>query len=164
MKRNLLPRAILATVLLALPAAADAPTNPPQYAQFLGDTDTITDNFTHLQWDRRTILSGLGRGAQLSDGVAICSTLPVFKPLNNGRLPTIKELLTLLDEQPHNEYESGSVVPKMIDQLAFDGTPVDLPYWSSTPAGGGMYWTLSFRTGAMQALPAAGPAHVRCVR
>ena len=56
------------------------------------------------------------------------------------------------------------VVPKMIDQLAFAGTPVDLPYWSSTPAGAGMYWALSFKTGLMTALPEATGANVRCVR
>jgi len=164
MKRNLLPRAILAAILLALPAAADAPTNPPQYAQFLADTPTIKDNFTHLEWDRRTILSGIGAAAMWDSGRAVCSSIAVFKPLDNGRLPTIKELMTILDEQPHNEYEFGAVVPKMIDQLAFADTPVDLPYWSSSPAGVDTYWTLSFKTGLMEPRQKNATAHVRCVR
>jgi hypothetical protein len=77
----------------------------------------------------------------------------------------MKELLTILDESPHDEYEFGKVVPKMIDALAFADTPVDLPYWSSTPAPGvDRYWTLSFRTGLMEARLKTDPAHTRCVR
>ena len=56
MKRKLLSRAVLVAILLALPAAADAPRNPPQYAQFDSDSDHITDNFTGLDWDRRAIV------------------------------------------------------------------------------------------------------------
>lgn len=167
MKRKILPRAVLAAILLALPAAADAPTNPPQYAQFIGETPTITDNFTGLDWDRRSILSGVGKAATWSNGRTLCKSLASFAvtpPKTEGRLPSIKELLTILDEEPHDEYESGAVVPKMIDQLAFADTPVDLPYWSSSPAGNGQYWALSFRTGAMTALLPDAAAHVRCVR
>ncbi len=172
-KRNLLPRVVLGAILLALPAAADAPRNPPQYAQFLSDTPTIHDNFTHLEWDRRSILS-VGAGAQYGSIATTCAGLTSFKKDINtasGRVPTLKELLTILDEEPHNEYEFGAVVPKMIDQLAFADTPVDLPYWTSTPAGGlasGMVWTLNFRTGEMKALATTGApaptANVRCVR
>jgi hypothetical protein len=159
MKRKLLPRAVLAAILLALPAAADAPRNPPQYAQFDSDTPTIKDNFTLLEWDRRAIVKNVSFPLAESG----CSFLASLE--SSGRLPTVKELLTILDEEPHNEYEFGKVVPKMIDALAFADTPVDLPYWSSTPAPGtDMYWTLSFRTGLMQALPKTGAAHARCVR
>lgn len=170
-KRNLLPRLVLGAILLALPAAADAPRNPPQYAQFLADTPTIQDNFTKLDWDRRSILS-VGRNAEFGSAQTICKGLTSFDKSNGnttlGRLPTVKELLTILDEAPHDEYEFGAVVPKMIDQLAFADTPVDHPYWTSTPAGGrgsGMVWTLSFRTGDMKALPTTlAMANVRCVR
>lgn len=155
MKRKLLPRAALVAILLALPAAADAPRNPPQYAQFDTDSLTIVDNFTGLEWDRRAILKNQPYG--LADSG--CS----FALMGSGRLPSIKELLTILDEEPHNEYEFQKVVPKMIDQLAFAATPVDLPYWSSTPAGAGMYWTLSFKDGAMQPRVPSATAHARCV-
>jgi hypothetical protein len=156
-----------------MPAAADAPRSPPQYAQFLADTPTIKDNFTLLEWDRRSILSGIGHGATFSAATStVCPPMTSFKKdpsnMSPGRLPSLKELLTILDEAPHDEYEFGAVVPKMIDQLAFADTPVDLPYWSSTPAGGvgsGMVWTLSFRTGEMKALATTGDtANVRCVR
>ena len=166
-KRKLLPRAVLGAILLALPAAADAPRNPPQYAQFLSDSPTIKDNFTFLEWDRKSILTGLGSKSSYANGATLCKTVPSFlatPPKTGGRLPTIKELLTLLDEQPHLEYEFGANVTKMIDQQAFDRTPVDVPYWSSSPAEGGQFWTLDFSTGAMVAMSPAGPANVRCVR
>jgi hypothetical protein len=159
MKRTFLPRAVLAAILLALPAAADAPRNPPQYAQFDSDSITIQDNFTGLEWDRRAILKNQTYGFADSG----CSFL---NP--PARLPSVKELLTILDEEPHVEYELGKYVPKMIDQLAFAGTPVDLPYWSSSPAPGtDMVWTLSFRTGLMQPMSskdAMAKGHARCVR
>lgn len=168
-KRKALPRLVLGAILLALPAAADAPRNPPQYAQFLADTSTITDNFTKLQWERRPAVTD--PDAMLGQAKIRCAalSLTIFKspPGGPGRLPTLKELLTILDEAPHNEYEFGAVVPKMIDQLAFAGTPVDMPYWSSTPASasGDMVWTLNFRTGEMKAVSTtSGTAHVRCVR
>lgn len=168
MKRKFLPRAVLGAILLALPAAADAPRNPPQYAQFLADSPTIVDNFTVLEWERR--IPRAGNAASFANGGLRCKGIftVLFPPPSpagaDGRLPSVKELLTILDEEPHNEYEFGAVVPKMIDQLAFSDTPVDLPYWSSSPAGGGLFWTLDFKTGAMVPMAPAALAHVRCVR
>lgn len=160
MKRKFLPRAVLAAILLALPAAADAPRNPPQYAPFDSDSTHITDNFTGLDWDRRAII----KGQPYTFADSGCSFL-----VPPARLPTVKELLTILDEEPHREYVGGAVVEKMIDQLAFSGTPVDLPYWSSTAIapGSDLVWTLSFATGEMKAKSrsnAAEMAHARCVR
>jgi hypothetical protein len=160
MKKQLLPRAILAAILLVVPAAADAPRDPPQYERFDVDSLTIKDNFTKLEWDRRSIITGVSYGgADLG-----CSSLTTLSA--SGRLPTVKELLTILDEEPHDEYEFGKVVPKMIDALAFADTPADLPYWTSTPAGVNQVWALSFSTGLMVALStnASGKGNARCVR
>jgi len=158
MKRKLLPRAILVAILLALPAAADAPRD--QYDRFDQDSTTIKDAWTKLEWDRRSV-------AKVGFGVdANCSIVPSLSvgPVK-GRLPTIKELLTILDEEPHPEYEFGANVSKMIDQVAFAGTPVDAPYWSSTPAGAGKVWVLSFADGTMEAMSTtATMANARCVR
>ena len=126
MKRKLLPRAILAAILLALPAAADAPQD--QYERFDGDSVTIKDTFTKLEWDRKAVFKSDYDGA-----AGNCALLTSLQ--SSGRLPSVKELLTIVDEEPHQEYEFGMLVPKMIDALAFADTPVDLPYWTSTPAG-----------------------------
>jgi hypothetical protein len=156
MKRKLLPRAILAAILLALPAAADAPQD--QYERFDGDSVTIKDTFTKLEWDRKAVFKSDYDGA--AGNCALIGSLQ-----SSGRLPSVKELLTILDEEPHQEYEFGMLVSKMIDALAFASTPVDLPYWTSTPAPGtDMFWTLSFKTGLMVAQPKTAQGNARCVR
>jgi hypothetical protein len=158
-KRRLLPRAVLAAVLLAIPAAADAPRD--QYEPFDGDTPTIKDNFTKLEWDRRGVVANVTFGP----AGAGCSFIASLEGV--GRLPTIKELLTILDEEPHEEYEFSKLVTKHIDAVAFPSTAVDLPYWSSTPGAAGKVWVLSFATGRMDQLSTTDPvakANARCVR
>jgi len=156
MKRKLLPRAVLAAiVLLALPAAADAPRD--QYEQFDTDSLLIIDYFTRLEWDRRSV----------EKNKLFANTNCSVKPSLGfaGRLPSVKDLLTILDEEPHEEYESGVVVTKMIDADAFADTPVDLPYWTSTPAGPGKVWVVSFSTGLMEPRSTTTEmANARCVR
>jgi hypothetical protein len=155
-RRRLLPRAVVTLLVLALPAAADAP--PDQYDRFDAGSVTIKDVFTRLEWDRRGVLEGVTHAAA-SGGCALPGVLGGV-----GRLPTIKELLTILDEAPHDEYEFGRVVSKHLDGAAFAGAPVDLPYWSSTPAAPGTVWALDFGTGLMEQLPTAtGKGHARCV-
>ena len=150
---------VLAIIVVALPATADAPKNPPQFAQFDRDSTEITDNFTKLVWDRRRVQ----KVPQSSTGL-YCGTT-VF---SGGRVPTVKELLTLVDEDPHQEYDTTQnpprVVFKSIDQLAFPDVPTDLPYWTSTPAGGGKFWTVDFTTGKTAALDGSSMANVRCIR
>ena len=155
MRKRILPRALLAAILLALPAAADAPRNPPQYDRFDADSVTISDAFTGLLWDRKSVIRGV------TFDLADCSFVTSL-PL--GRLPTVKELLTLVDEDPHLEYEAGANVMKMIDQPAFDKTPVDLPYWTSTPAPGGMFWPVSFATGVAAPRDKTLKGNARCVQ
>lgn len=164
MKTQLLPRVVLFALLLALPATADAPTSPAQYERFDADSATVRDFFTTLEWDRRSVLRNVAFGAASSG----CSLLGSLQP--TGRLPTVKELLTILDEQPHDVYEFGALVPKMIDALAFADTPADRPYWTSTPApaapGVSMVWTVNFSSGQMTAMMAdtSTKANARCVR
>ena len=155
--RKLLSRLVFAVILLAVPAAADAPRD--QYDRFDSDSVTIKDTFTKLEWDRRAVFKSDYAGA--TGNCALLSSLE-----SSGRLPSVKELLTILDEEPHDEYEFGKLVPKMIDGLAFADTPVDLAYWTSTPASaaGDTFWTLSFKTGLMAPLPKTSSAYARCVR
>ena len=157
-KRRFLPRAVLVAILLALPAAADAPRD--QYDRFDGDSVIIKDAFTKLEWDRRGVLENVAYVSAAGG----CSFVDALE--GTGRLPTIKELLTILDEAPHVEYENKGLTPKHIDGVAFADTPVNLPYWSSTFAAPGKVWVLSFATGLMEQLPTDGTAkaHARCVR
>jgi len=155
MRLRILPRAVVAAILVALPVGASAPAD--QYDRFDRTTPTIVDHYTKLEWDR------FKTATSISFNAAIVTCPSIFSGGTPGRLPTIKELLTILDEQPHEEYEQG-LVTKMIDGTAFNQTPVSQPYWSSTPAPGGLFWALSFSDGSMVALPAATPAAMRCVR
>lgn len=156
-----LPRpaaAVLAgIVLFVVPAAADAPKE--QYERFDGDSTTIRDFYTKLEWDRRGVLGNV----TFAGATGGCPTVASLE--NVGRLPTVKELLTIIDEQPHQEYEFGKLVPKSIDALAFADTPADLPFWTSTPAPGtDMFWTVSFQTGKMEPRERSTKANARCVR
>jgi len=155
--------AFVALVLGSTRAAADAPTNPPQYDSFTQDDRTIKDLRTLLEWERAVLRNDTETNARV-----YCANT-AFGGTGGGRVPTIKELLTLFDEEPHPEYDIVPAPPrnidKHIDQPAFDGTPVDLPYWTSTPAERTTrLWTLSFMDGAMTGAEPSSRAHVRCVR
>jgi len=150
-------RIALGILAIALPATADAPRNPPQYAQFDKDAVVITDRFTTLVWERR-----IGSPSDQLTAKGYCLST-VFAPAS-GRLPTVKELLTLVDEDPHTEYDSNKVVQKSIDQLAFPDIRTDKAYWTSTPAGPGKFWTVEFESGKTEAKDGTTVLNVRCVR
>ena len=147
---------LLGIVLVTSLVRADAPQG--QYALFDSQDTEITDNFTKLTWSRTYSSDVTFLGAQTACGAK--------------RVPTLKELLTLVDESPHLEFEGGKNVPKMIDQNAFRGTPTDKPFWTITPAAkAGMTtsaFVVDFGTGATAKLDAnaAGgkTAYVRCVK
>lgn len=150
-------RIALGILAIALPATADAPRNPPQYGQFDKDTVVITDRFTTLVWERR-----IGAASDHLTAKGYCLST-VFSPAS-GRIPTVKELLTLVDEDPHTEYDSNKVVQKSIDQLAFPDIRTDKAYWTSTPAGVGKFWTVDFTTGKTLIQDEGQSLNVRCVR
>lgn len=152
MKRGLRTLLLSALVLVAAPVLAGAPIG--QYKQFVKDDDTIEDQKTLLAWERFSLRQTKQLGAATTGCIGF------------GRLPTVKELLTLVDELPHQEYEFGKTVTKMIDQDAFGSyTGEDFPYWSSTPTGVvNEYWGVSFRDGTMTRLKNNDLGYARCVR
>ena len=154
MKRSFRTLVFFALVMVAAPVLADAPLG--QYEQFVKDDPTIRDTKTLLEWERFALRQKRGFAAAESG----CSGF--------GRLPTVKELLTLVDEQPHQEYDTtiAKTVTKAIDQNAFGTyTAEDAPYWSSTPTGtGGEYWGVSFKDGTMERLPQSQSFYARCVK
>jgi len=152
------PRAIkakglgaLAVLLVALPVSADAPAD--QYDQFDRDSIAITDHYTRLEWLRDARKSILWGDAEIYCG----------GQLGASRVPTVKELLTLVDEDPHQEYEHGALVLKTVDRQAFPGTPTEAPYWTSTSVGGQIL-VVDFTTGAVALRDKGLAANLRCVR
>jgi hypothetical protein len=163
-------RRALGTTLIALalggvtvlvgPALAQAP--PDQYELFFspdGDVDAITDLKTGLVWERY--------GRKSAFGVSAAQTACNATPLNGSgwRLPTYKELLTLVDESPHTQVQDDQTVSVWIDPNAFPDT-IAGPYWTSTPSAAdpSQVWTVDFHSGVPnKSLPSAG-AYLRCVR
>jgi hypothetical protein len=158
--RARLARLVLAGLLVALPTLAqpqpaDATAPPGQYEPYVREATEIHDLKTTLTWER-AVSTVPSTYAAAESGCAVNFS---------GFLPTVKELLTIVNERPHQEYAGKSIVDKMIDGQAFPNTPVDKPYWTSTDAGSGMKWAVHFDTGTLQAVDPASPAaYVRCVR
>jgi len=147
-------------VTLATFARADAPID--QYSLFDQTTQSIQDLRTGLYWQRYASTTTF----LYKDTFATCSavTLAPF-PTGGWRVPSYKELLTLVDEVPHEEYENGQLVTKYIDSHAFPGTSIGSVYWSSSlsPATPGTAFTVSFHFGLSQTTDVLTNAYVRCV-
>lgn len=161
--------AACATVgMVGVLARADAP--PDQYQPFDQSDVTITDKFTGLQWQRTATWQ-----PTLTAAVAACASLRL-QGATGWRLPSYKELLTLVDESPHTEYPTGAPQSIAIDGNAFpftsvfppgSTTPPTAPYWTSSPCPAencaGFYLAVDFSTGAGEPwLPTAG-GYARCV-
>ncbi|MDB4942497.1 MAG: hypothetical protein JWP97_2031 [Labilithrix sp.] len=149
---------VVAVLAIALPVAAEMPGAPPlQYAQFDSNSTEIRDTFTGLNWDRQRVTK-----MTTADAEDYC-TLSVFP--GAGRVPTVKELLTLVDELPHRAYEDLKYVDKAIDPRAFPDryTPTDAPYLTRTTDGAGNVWTVEFTSGTTKLVPMTTPLNVRCV-
>jgi hypothetical protein len=146
-------RALLLGVAVALPVSADAPKSGPdkQYDDFVEGDDYITDRFTKLVWDRSVPTA---RSFDLAK--TYCANAGM-------RLPSLKELLTLVDEEPHLEYEVNQNVLKTIDQSAFPKTP-EGPFWTSSVKGQNEVWAVNFRTGETKSADTAlDQRRFRCV-
>lgn len=156
-------RAGLATVALVAfvsLAQADAPSD--QYAFFFSGSDSITDNYTALTWQRQAPATTMTFAA----AVAYCSGLSLDSN-TTWRVPSYKELLTLVDESPHLEYQGGALVPVAIDGHAFPPpTSVDYLYWTSSlsPVDNASAYLVDFKSGIATTGPMQGTsAYVRCV-
>jgi hypothetical protein len=125
------------------------------------DLITVTDNDTHLVWQREVeTLGGMpcsdssGNGCYAwQEANAYCAGLP----LSGGgwRLPHVFELQTLVDESQNGPGSS-------LNQMAFPGTPVSA-YWSSTTASiPGYAWYDA--VGNSSVIAVSQVFRVRCVR
>ncbi len=144
---------MLLGVAIALPVSADAPID--QYEGFVSGNTTITDHYTRLVWERPGTYPA---AMKFTDAKAHCSALGAF------RLPSMKELLTIVDETPHDEYEVDHAVPHFIDQSAFRSTPAEA-FWTSSMKDSNNAWTVDFGTGGTGDAQISGDQRrVRCVQ
>jgi hypothetical protein len=148
-------RAAFAIVIaLAAMSRADAP--PDQYATFSAANTFITDQQTQLQWTRAPSAQKVAQSAALK----ICTD-------NFARLPTYRELLTIVDESPHDDWDpdAGVATPRYIDPNAFPATPGD-KFWTMSPVPGSttLFMTVDFGTGeARVSSSQTDVAYARCV-
>ncbi len=146
-------------VALVSIARADAP--PGQYRVFNRSDVVIIDNGTQLTWQRAVVY----QATSFADATSYCAGLALSQT-PGWRVPSYKELLTLVDESPHTEYPTGAPVQIAIDASAFPGTPVDQPYWTSSVylQGATSAYAVRFSDGAGLAVLMATPGYyVRCV-
>ncbi|HEX6242198.1 MAG TPA: DUF1566 domain-containing protein [Polyangiales bacterium] len=125
--------------------SADAPAG-----HFMVGDETVEDSATKLVWERAS--NATARGA--SDAGDYCATLDLQGA--GWRLPTIKELYTLVDE--------SRTVPA-IDTEVFPETAPSF-YWSSSSVAGfaEFTWAVDFGQGADGWFPDDKQNFVRCVR
>ena len=153
-----------AVVVLATLARADAPSD--QYNLFNGNSDIIQDVRTGLTWQREPSPTAVS----FTDAAAACQALSLDTFTSGWRVPSYKELLTLVDEAPHVEYEGGMLVEKWIDGNAFLGdarSPViQHAYWTSSAYPGKpplSAYTVDFGSGTSLAQGMGMLEYVRCV-
>jgi hypothetical protein len=143
---------VVVSVIVSSPVRADAP--PGRYTASGG---TVVDNATHLTWQQILATSGGDDGAGRStwaNAKTYCAGLGA-----GFRLPTAKELLTIVDFSKANPAIDTSAD-------AFPNTPSDL-FWTATPLAGSpptSAWFVSFDDGYAGNAAMTQANRVRCVR
>jgi hypothetical protein len=133
-----------------LTASAEASAPAGRYIASLG---TVTDTKTKLIWQQRVSSSTY----TWADAQAYCQTVGASLGGTGWRLPTIKELQTIVDDSR----SSAS-----IDPIAFPATP-QAPFWSSSTMAGSssIAWIVTFSYGNPSPSGFVSyPLNVRCVR
>jgi hypothetical protein len=147
---------LLGTALRATPARAKAPTG-----HFADNGDgTLTDSRTGLVWQRVVAPYAAFHGAD--QAAAFCAA-PADLPGSGWRLPTVKELLTLMDQNAADTlFLDPSTFPKTADGYSFWTSTVckvgqacsngaDLPFvvnfeYGQVGLGGGPYLAICVRS------------------
>jgi hypothetical protein len=131
--------------------AADVDVSPGGYVVVGG---TVLDTKTKLTWQQTPPTATYA----WPEAKTYCASVVTSALGGSGwRLPTYKELLTIVDNA-----ESTS---PMIDRSAFPDTPPDF-FWSSTPGADSpsMAWAVEFNYGDSGVVPVTELIAVRCVR
>lgn len=162
----------------AAPCTCDGFTTPdpttsglPDSASYSDNGDgTVTDNVTGLLWETRpsptgeqcpTRASGTDTFSAFTcnqaEAAAYCASRGI-----NWRLPTMRELVSLLDWTTYSP--SSSLSPAMIKLASFPGTPATA-FWTSTldASEPGQAWRVDFAYGSTEGTPVTWSLRVRCV-
>jgi len=148
-----------------MPDALPSAQTRPNYAT---TDDTVTDNVTHLVWQRKLPANYSGCAGYPDAGVPVgsackadeaekyCESPAVVATLGGSgwRLPTKIELDSILDETRY---------APAIDPEVFPNTS-GLGFWTSTPRVAGGIWVVSFGDGGDVHAVARETNLVRCVR
>lgn len=136
-------------ITLAVDAHASAPAG-----RYTVNGGTVLDNQTKLTWQRTASPTRYS----WANAKSACAGAGVTLGGNGWRVPTIKELQTLVDY-------SQPVTAASIDATAFPATASD-SFWSSTPVSGStsMAWDVSFILGNAANEVVTSTLYVRCVR
>jgi hypothetical protein len=167
--------AVTAAMLISAAVRADAPL--AQYAEVTQSSLTVHDVRTQLEWERQSACGdGSGGGAPSctwAAALAHCSSLNAntYAGHADWRLPSIKELQTVVDRRYTTSYNQMRIDPKFQSP---PGTIKDgqtyAPFWSSTPMAGSssLAWVIDFAKGVTTRVAYTGTGAVsgyaRCVR
>jgi uncharacterized protein DUF1566 len=123
----------------------------------------VTDNATGLVWQRCVLGvsgancdAGAARFASQADAASGCSSLNLGGWPTGWRLPTVKELQSIVDMR---------AVAPAIDSTAFPGGSTYY-FWTSTPYAGDATraWTVHFSGGFTPTYATTSTLEARCVR
>jgi hypothetical protein len=144
--------AVLVTLVISGTVRANAPKG-----RYTATGGTVVDNVTHLTWQQVVATTGGDDGAGRSTWANAKSACASFG--GGYRLPTVKELLTIVDFSKANPSIDTSAD-------AFPGTPPDA-FWTATPLAGSpptSAWFISFDDGYAGNVDMMQPNRARCVR
>ncbi len=153
--------AVAALAVASSPARtgrADAPAG-----RYVVDSGTVKDTLTGLMWQQKVdatkyvAIQACMPGQTVCDGQSYCANLTV-NTITGWRLPTVQELMTIVDETHYNP---------SIDATAFPGTPTDDLFDSQSiysQAFLGAWWGVQFNYGTSSARTTMTPGYVRCVQ
>ena len=120
--RAILSIAVAGAIVPIATTHASAPTGRFVVDRSDEDHMLVFDTKTKLEWER-----GFGVPITHEDAVADCASLSAGTGEVGWRLPTVTELLTLVD------YAGDEFPNALIDGQAFPGTRAE-PFWTATPS------------------------------
>jgi hypothetical protein len=152
MKRTnviLLSLAVTVPIAIAVRIKAVSGSEPPGRLVVNGD-GSVTDTVTTLIWQQAT-----GPVQAEANAGPACTSLSIGSHTSGWRLPTVKELLSIVDLE--------SPTSPTIDTVAFPGSQAAY-YWTGTasPTGGSLV-LIYFDTGQIYTGSSAGAYYTRCV-